>query len=261
MKNFRTVLFLILICSLALPRLIYASEPHWQDGRIAEVRTEHEGKVLYWIANTPVTKNNEVIYRISVHVKDKVYTASYKEAPTQAPPPKEWVKNHPVKVEVGGGAMLLQTPGGETLKLGGLRWKPAPTMRPIRSAEWGAQAPQHEAAPTPAESMVGFSKPAPAPESSAAASDKTENSAAGDAGQTSAVDESPGTVSVSSSPYLADIYVDGKLEGYTPAKLSLSPGKHSVRLEKQGYKAWTTEVTVAAGSQSTVDATLSVGKR
>jgi hypothetical protein len=256
MKNFQTVFFLI--CSLAAPRILCASELHWQDGRIVEVRTEHEGKVLYWIANTPVTKNNEVIYRISVHVKDKLYIASYKEAPTQAPPPKEWIKNHPVKIEVGGGAMLLQTPSGETLKLGGLRWKPAPTMKPIRSAEWGAQTP-HEAPPTPAESMVGFSKPAP--DSAATPSDKAEGSSAGDAGQTPAVDESPATVSVSSSPYLADVYVDGKLEGYTPTKLSLSPGKHSVRLEKQGYKTWATDVTLAAGSQSTVDATLSVSKR
>lgn len=225
-----------------------------------DVQAEHNGKVLYWIANTPVTKNNDVTYRISVHVKDELYTGTYAPGQAQVPPPKTWVKNHPVKVEISGNTMLLQTPTGETLKAGSLRWKSVARMKPIKPEEWGAQAQaaKPEAVP-PTESLVGFSKPAA--ESSATTPTKAGEAPTADAAPAPAVEESPATLSVSSSPYLADVYIDGKLEGYTPAKFTLSPGKHTVRLEKQGYKSWSTDVTAEAGGQSTVDATLIIGRR
>ena len=223
-----------------------------------DVQTEHNGKVLYWIANTPVTKNNDVTYRISVHVKDELYTGTYAPGQSQVPPPKAWVKSHPVKVEISGNTMLLQTPTGETLKAGSLKWKSVAKMKPIKPEEWGVQAQAKPEAAPQAESLVGFSKPAP--ESSQPATTKA-GEAPADAAPAPAVDESPATLSVSSSPYLADVYIDGKLEGYTPAKFTLSPGKHIVRLEKQGYKTWSTDVTAEAGGQSTVDATLIIGKR
>jgi len=223
-----------------------------------DVQAEHNGKVLYWIANTPVTKNNDVTYRISVHVKDELYTGTYAPGQSQVPPPKQWVKNYPVKVEISGNTILLQTPTGETLKAGGLRWKSVARMKPIKPEEWGREVAKPEATPQ-TESLVGFSKPAP--ESSPPASSRTGDASTADATPAPAVDESPATLSVSSSPYLADVYIDGKLEGYTPAKFTLSPGKHTVRLEKQGYKSWSTDVSAEAGGQSTVDATLSIGKR
>jgi PEGA domain len=256
MKNLSVLVFLT--CCLLLPGVLFAFEAHWQDGRIVYVEAEHNGKVLYWIANTPVTKNNDVTYRISVHVKDELYTGTYAPGQSQVPPPKQWVKNYPIKVEISGSTMLLQTPTGETLKAGGLKWKSVARMKPIKPEEWGAQAAKPEAA-SQVESLVGFSKPAA--ESSPPAATKSGDAPAPDANSTPTVDESPATLSVSSSPYLADIYIDGKLEGYTPAKLTLSPGKHAVRLEKQGYKAWSTDVTLKASSQSSVDATLTIGRR
>jgi hypothetical protein len=44
--------------------------------------------------------------------------------------------------------------------------------------------------------------------------------------------------------------------GYTPAKLKLAPGKHSLRCEKHGYNPWTKDVTVTADTELTLDATL-----
>ena len=64
-------------------------------------------------------------------------------------------------------------------------------------------------------------------------------------------------MSVSSTPYLSEILVDGASMGYTPAKLKLAPGKHTFRVEKPGYKAWSKEIMVTAGSEMTLDATLS----
>jgi hypothetical protein len=78
---------------------------------------------------------------------------------------------------------------------------------------------------------------------------------------TPATPESPtGLVSISSVPYLAEVFVDGESMGYTPAKLKLAPGKHSFRCEKSGYKPWTKDITVTAGSELTLDATLAQGK-
>ena len=65
-----------------------------------------------------------------------------------------------------------------------------------------------------------------------------------------------GSVSIRSTPYLAEIFVDGNDMGYAPAKVNLAPGKHSVRLEKPGYKNWTKDITMTAGSELTLDATL-----
>src|SRR5207245_7028583 len=67
---------------------------------------------------------------------------------------------------------------------------------------------------------------------------------------------STGTVTVRSTPFLSEVFVDGDSMGYTPAKIALGPGKHSFRVEKPGYKAWTKEMTITVGSELTLDATL-----
>ena len=59
-----------------------------------------------------------------------------------------------------------------------------------------------------------------------------------------------------STPYLSEVFVDGDSMGYTPAKVSLPPGKHSFRVEKSGFKVWTKEITITVGSELTLDATL-----
>ncbi len=65
-----------------------------------------------------------------------------------------------------------------------------------------------------------------------------------------------GTVQVRSTPYLSEVFVDGDSMGYTPAKVSLPPGKHAFRVEKAGYKAWTKEIVITVGSELTLDASL-----
>jgi len=63
-------------------------------------------------------------------------------------------------------------------------------------------------------------------------------------------------VNVRSTPYLSEVFVDGNSMGYTPAKITLPPGKYMFRVEKQGYKPWTKEMTIAVGSELTLDASL-----
>ena len=62
------------------------------------------------------------------------------------------------------------------------------------------------------------------------------------------MDERVGTVLVSSSPSGANIFVDGKkFDGLTPAKLSLRPGYHLLRIEKAGAGTYKVSVLVQAG--------------
>jgi hypothetical protein len=66
----------------------------------------------------------------------------------------------------------------------------------------------------------------------------------------------PAIVIVKSTPPGADINVDGKFMGNTPSTIQLTPGDHVVEVEKEGLKPWQRGVTVSAGGNITIDATL-----
>jgi hypothetical protein len=91
-----------------------------------------------------------------------------------------------------------------------------------------------KAAPTPAPT------PAPAP------NNVPPRSASGDYG----------TVAVTCSIESADVTVDGAFVGNLPASLRLAPGKHAVQVSLAGYKAWSREITVMAGAELRLIATL-----
>src|SRR5262245_24007858 len=60
-----------------------------------------------------------------------------------------------------------------------------------------------------------------------------------------------GTLSVTTDPTSADVYVDGRFAGQTPANLAaLSAGEHRVRLVKNGYLENARVVTLTAGEPS-----------
>jgi hypothetical protein len=65
-----------------------------------------------------------------------------------------------------------------------------------------------------------------------------------------------GGVNVSSNPAGADISVDGDFVGNSPASLKLAPGKHTITVKMSGYKDWSREITVQAGSEVQLTASL-----
>ncbi len=65
-----------------------------------------------------------------------------------------------------------------------------------------------------------------------------------------------GTVNVSSNPTGADVAVDGEFVGNTPSVLKVSPGKHTVTVKLQGFKDWSREISVQAGSDVQLTAAL-----
>jgi len=66
-----------------------------------------------------------------------------------------------------------------------------------------------------------------------------------------------GSIVITSEPPEADVYIDGEYEGKTPLeKKNLDANPYSVRLEKEHYLPWETEVEVKAGQQVKVRGTL-----
>jgi len=91
--------------------------------------------------------------------------------------------------------------------------------------------------------------PAPAPKATPQAAAAPTPSAA-----TSA---QPGALVVESRPPGATVVVDGRVAGTTPLNLGdVRAGNHAVRIERDGYRTWTSTVAVTGGEQSRVTASL-----
>jgi CRISPR/Cas system-associated exonuclease Cas4 (RecB family) len=66
-----------------------------------------------------------------------------------------------------------------------------------------------------------------------------------------------GSLNIQSNPTGADVKLDGVYKGMTPLTLTMiSPGLHTVRIEKTGYAPWENAVTVTAGVTTNVTAAL-----
>lgn len=80
--------------------------------------------------------------------------------------------------------------------------------------------------------------------------------AAGPAGVTASTPQATGSIEVKSSPDGAEVYADSAFIGNAPARLKLSPGPHTIRVAQTGFKEWSREITVQAGSEAHLVATL-----
>ncbi|HTC94286.1 MAG TPA: PEGA domain-containing protein [Terriglobales bacterium] len=65
-----------------------------------------------------------------------------------------------------------------------------------------------------------------------------------------------GSVTVKSDPDGAEVYVDDAFVGNAPATLRLPNGKHTVKVSQTGYKSWSKELAVFAGSEVQLKAAL-----
>jgi len=96
---------------------------------------------------------------------------------------------------------------------------------------------------------------------SSGAEKKLESSASSTQAQTPDVPQEPdasqtrrglGTVAITSDPDGAEIYVDEKFVGNTPAKLKLTEGSHVMVLKAAGFSEWKRKLEVLKGSQVTL---------
>ncbi len=237
MKRFRTILLLAVagVC-------LFAQTP-WQFGRIVSVSKSVKTRTKVWVVNTPINED-ETTFTVAVHVQDKIIVGTYDLTPEESPPPEEWTTNYPVEIQLTGDRLYLRAPTGD-VTLHVVRRKTAKLMTPLTAAE-KKQLAQLD---VPASSLVGF-----APEKTGGVSSSKAAESAPPA--PAPLPATMGSVTVRSTPYLSEVFVDGDSMGYTPAKVSLPPGKHTFRVEKSGYRAWTKEITITVGSELTLDATL-----
>lgn len=64
-------------------------------------------------------------------------------------------------------------------------------------------------------------------------------------------------VAIESEPSGADVSVDGSYVGNTPLPdFRLQPGKHIIKIEKNGFEAWTRNITITPATPTNVRATL-----
>jgi len=237
MKRLLPILLLVLT---SIPLL--AADP-WQYGRIGDVHKSVTTKTKAWVVNTPINED-QTSYTVSVHVMDKLLVGNYELTPEESAPPQEWTTNYPVKVQLQGDTMYVRSSMGN-VRLHLVQRKTSRLMQPLTPEEKK----RLEQMESPAQSLVGFSE-----SSSKPGGDKANPAPAEPAPQPPPVNV--GTVTVRSTPYLSEVFVDGDSMGFTPAKINLAPGKHTFRVEKAGYKAWTKEMMVTVGSELTLDASL-----
>ena len=70
-----------------------------------------------------------------------------------------------------------------------------------------------------------------------------------------------GTLQIRSTPSDAEAFVDGQFVGYTPVSFGTTPGRHEVRIEREGYDTYRTTVNVVAGETARVSANLAPIRR
>jgi hypothetical protein len=234
----------LLVVFLPFTSLAWAGGTPWQYGRIATVKRSVTTRTKAWVVNTPIGED-ETTYTISVHLLDKLIVGTYDSSPEQGDPPMEWTANYPLPVRVEGDAMYLRAPAS-TLRLHIVQRKDARPMVPLTDDERK----RLQELDAPSDSLIGFS---------GTGNQKSENRATAQVPPPAPPPPEPtttGTVTVRSTPYLSEVFVDGDSMGYTPAKISLPPGKHIFRVEKAGYKPWSKEMTITIGSELNLEASL-----
>jgi PEGA domain len=69
-------------------------------------------------------------------------------------------------------------------------------------------------------------------------------------------EQAKGAVNITSNPAGADVLVDGDFVGNSPANLKLAAGKHTITVKMSGYKDWSRDLNVQAGSDVQLSVTL-----
>ena len=112
-------LFLLLISSL------HGAESPYVTGRIVDIQQKAHTKVLYYLVNTPITRDDPY-FEIQLQVKDKIYTGEYSPRHAADLLPEAWKPDAEVKVRLEKHTMFLRRPDGETLEFGITRHIAAP---------------------------------------------------------------------------------------------------------------------------------------
>jgi hypothetical protein len=95
---------------------LFAAEKSFQPGTIVDVQQKTNTRVLYYIVNTPVTKD-EPYYEVSVQVKDMLYTGRYAPRHAEDTLLEEWKPGSAVEARIEGRQLLLKRVSGAGMQL------------------------------------------------------------------------------------------------------------------------------------------------
>ena len=98
---------------------------HYETGKIVDIQQKVNTRILYYVVNTPVTKD-EPYFEISVQLKDQVYVGKYTPRHADEQLPEDWTTGAPVQSRVDEHHLYLRRPSGLEMDLYIVKHKAAP---------------------------------------------------------------------------------------------------------------------------------------
>jgi hypothetical protein len=105
-----------LVCWLFVLPAAFAAETPFQPGKIVDIEQKVNTKVLYYLVNTPVTKD-EPYFDVSVLVGDTTYIGEYTPRHANDTLPEDFKINSPVQIRVEKRRMYLKGPASGEVEL------------------------------------------------------------------------------------------------------------------------------------------------
>ena len=90
----------------------WAAENRNLTGTIVEVQRKVHTKVLYYLVNTPITRD-EPYFEVSVRIRDRIYSGEYLPRHAEELLPETWKPNAEVQLRLEKHSMYLKRPDGE----------------------------------------------------------------------------------------------------------------------------------------------------
>ncbi len=116
---------------------LFAIEKLYQAGTIVDVQQKVNTRVLYYIVNTPITKD-EPYYEVSVQIKDTVYLGRYMPRHADDTLPEEWIAGAAVQARIEKRNLFIKRPSGSDVQF---------VIYKESAAKTGTPAPQPAPAP------------------------------------------------------------------------------------------------------------------
>ena len=106
------ILFFLIVAAAT----ITAAERPYSAGTIVDVQTKTNTRILYYVVDTPVTKD-EPYFEVSVRMKDTIYLGRYIPRHASDTLPDEWTPGATVAARLEGRHLILKRPSGVEMEL------------------------------------------------------------------------------------------------------------------------------------------------
>lgn len=122
-----------LVLTTAMPGLAATAKPY-QRGEIVGVEKKTRTQTLYYLVNTPVTKD-ELYYELSVKVNQTIYVGEYTPRHAADTLPESWSQGTAVEVKVDKRHFYVKSPGDDEIDFAVVKHMPAESWQPAEAAK------------------------------------------------------------------------------------------------------------------------------